>query len=108
MMDGQTRAAFERLLDLARSDTGQARIAANFVLAWWNAGSLGAFDIAELFSVDRYVAVDMARVFSYIADLNAAEYPTEYRAEIEGIIGAWRPDVWAAAQEADTAPATAS
>ena len=92
-MDRQTRAAFERLLDLARSDTGQARIAANFVLAWWNAGSLGAFDIAELFSVDRYVAVDIAKVFTHIAGLNVAEYPTEYRAEIEGIIRTWRSDI---------------
>lgn len=32
-MDGSVRVAFERLLDLARSDTGQAHRAANFILA---------------------------------------------------------------------------
>lgn len=29
--------ALDRLFDLAASDTGQARRAANFLLAWWNA-----------------------------------------------------------------------
>lgn len=33
-MDDWTRGAFERLLALAQSDTGQSRRAANFILAW--------------------------------------------------------------------------
>lgn len=99
MMDDQTRAAFERLLDLARGDTGQAGRAANFVLAWWNADSLGKFDPADLFSVDRAVAIDMARVFVYLAKLSVAEYPSEYRAEIESIIQVWRPEAWTLASE---------
>ncbi|CAN7614251.1 DUF7673 family protein [Devosia sp. LjRoot3] len=94
-MDDMTRAAFERLLDLARSDTGQARRAANFILAWWNAESLGAFDIAELFGQDETIAKDMATVFAWIASRSNATYPDEYRSEIEGLIEAWRPEVWA-------------
>lgn len=94
-MDTETRAAFERLLDLARSDTGQARRAANFILAWWNAESLGSFDIADLFALDAAIARDMATVFSWIAGRSNAIYPEDYRAEIEAIIQAWRPEVWA-------------
>lgn len=94
-MDDTTRAAFGRLLDLARSDTGQARRAANFILAWWNAESLGAFDIADLFSLDSAIANDMATVFAWIARRSNAIYPEEYRLEIEGLIEAWRPEVWA-------------
>lgn len=94
-MDTETRAAFERLLDLARSDTGQARRAANFILAWWNAESLGAFDIADLFALDLTIARDMATVFSWLASRSNAAYPEEYRTEIEAIIEAWRPEVWA-------------
>ncbi|ODT21674.1 MAG: hypothetical protein ABS35_16620 [Kaistia sp. SCN 65-12] len=98
-MDDTTRAAFERLLDLARSNTGQARRAANFILAWWNADSLGGFDITELFGQDAAIAGDMATVFGWIAHRSNAVYPEEYRAEIEGLIEAWRPDVWARSTE---------
>jgi hypothetical protein len=94
-MDLETRFAFERLLDLARSDTGQARKAADFVLGWWNQASLGRFDVTDLFAVDREIALAMATVFSWLAQQPEAVYPTEYRAEIEAIIQEWRPDVWA-------------
>lgn len=98
-MDQPTRAAFERLLDIARSDTGQSRKVAAFVLAWWNADSHGGFDIADLFAVDRTVAADMARVFSWLSGRADAEYPTDYRPEIEDVIRKWRPEAWARAAE---------
>ncbi|MEI9425660.1 hypothetical protein O7A70_31475 [Mesorhizobium sp. Cs1299R1N1] len=93
-MDETVRAAFERLLVVARSDTGQARRVASFILAWWNADSLGGFDIADLFTVDRVIARDMATVFSWLATLSEAEYPSGHRAEVEAIIELWRPEVW--------------
>ena len=55
-MDEQTRAAFERLLTIAHSDTGQARRVADFILAWWNPYSLGRFDITDVFTLDRAIA----------------------------------------------------
>ncbi len=96
-MDDWTRAAFERLLKLAQSDTGQSWRAANFLLAWWNAESLGGFDMADLFGVDSTIAADMATVFTWLAAQDNASYPTEYRAAIEKLIAEWRPDVWAKA-----------
>jgi len=94
-MDDWTRAAFERLVKLAQSDTHQSRRAANFLLAWWNADSLGAFDPADLFGVDSAIAADMATVFTWLAGQGVAVYPTEYRAQIEKLIADWRPEVWA-------------
>ena len=93
-MDQRTRVAFERLLTIAHSDTGQARRVADFILAWWNPYSLGRFDITDVFTLDRAIAQDMATVFSYMANLSNAEHPVEYRAEIEKLIAFWRPDVW--------------
>ncbi len=93
-MDEKTRDAFERLLKVARSDTGQSRRVAAFVLAWWNATSLGGFDVADLFAVDAELAADMATVFSYVATRREAEYPEAYGNEIDAIIRQWRPDVW--------------
>lgn len=92
-MDDVTRDALERLLKIARSDTGQARRVANFILAWWNADSLGGFDIADLF------AADMATVFTWLSRQNEATYPEDYRAAIEAVIAEWRPDIWAKAKE---------
>ncbi|GGB09125.1 hypothetical protein GCM10011491_41350 [Brucella endophytica] len=98
-MDHATRAAFERLLNLARGDTGQSGRAAAFVLAWWNADKLGGFNLADLFGVDSTIAVDMAQVFSWLAARGMAEYPTAYRAEIEDIMREWRPEIWAPSTE---------
>ena len=97
MMPPGTRDAFERLLAVAKSDTNQARRVAGFLLAWWNAESLGGFDIADLFAVDESLALDMAAIFSWLATQGNAVYPTEYRADIEKLIEDWRPDVWARA-----------
>jgi hypothetical protein len=94
-MDMETRFAFERLLDVARSDTGQSRRVADFVLAWWNPESLGRFDITDVFAVDRELATAMATVFSWLARQSTAVYPEEYRSEIEALIQVWRPEVWA-------------
>lgn len=99
-MDERTRAAFERLLRVARSDTGQARRTANFVLSWWNADSLGGFDLAEIFAVDRQIGRDMATIVSAMAEFPTAQYPEDYRSEIEELIRIWRPQVWARSIEA--------
>ena len=95
-MDDVTRAAFERLITVARSDTGQAKRVTSFILAWWNAAACGGFDLADLFSVDRAIAADMATVFAYLAHYpGGAVYPAGYRSEIEGPIQRWHPAVWA-------------
>jgi hypothetical protein len=99
-MDDAARAAFERLLDVATSDTGQARRVANFILAWWKADSLGGFDLADIRAVDRDIARSMAIVVARLAEALAAEYPEAYRAEIENLIRLWRPEVWAHSVEA--------
>lgn len=94
MMDNTTRTAFERLLKIAQSDTGQSHRVASFVLAWWNATDHGGFDIADLFAVDAEIGRDMATVFSYLVDRPTAEYPDAYRAGIEAVMRRWRPEVW--------------
>lgn len=101
-MDEITRAAFERLLKIARSDTGQSRRVASFVLAWWNATDHGGFDIADLFAVDAEIARDMATVFSYAATRRVAEYPDAYRLDIEAVMRQWRPESWARAMADET------
>jgi hypothetical protein len=48
----KSRAALQRLIQIAQDDTGQSRIVANFLLAWWNAGECGGFDLTDVWGVD--------------------------------------------------------
>ena len=72
-MTTDQKAALERLIAIAQSDTGQARRVADFLLAWWNAGECGGFDLTNLWGVDASIAEDMVIVFGYVARANA--YP---------------------------------
>lgn len=51
----------------------------------------GGFDLTDLANVDRDVAEDLVTVFTFIAREEDLVYPTNYRDEIEKIIGRWRP-----------------
>ena len=86
------QAALDRLLTVAMSNTGQSRIAGNFLLAWWNAAELGGFDLADLFSIDRAIANDMAIIFAFLGQQGGAVYPDAFdgRAEIVALIRMWR------------------
>jgi len=66
-LEAKEKAALERLLDHALLHTGQARRVADFLLAWWNAGECGSFDLTNLWAVDDAIAADMATVFLLIA-----------------------------------------
>jgi hypothetical protein len=84
-------AALERLLDIAQGDTGQSRIVANFLLAWWNAEECGGFDLTDLWGVDTSIAADILRVFAMVA--GSQRYPDDmgYRNYFDAILHTWRP-----------------
>ena len=86
-------AALARLIDIAKSDTGQSRRVADFLLSWWNCGTCGAFDPTNLWAVDRAIADDIIAVVALIA--TAGEYPTVLglQADFERIIAVWRPEL---------------
>lgn len=90
-MDENERAALERLISHAKCDSGQSRRVADFLLAWWNAGQLGGFDLTDLWSVDEAIASDMKTVFGMIA--RKQEYPDSlgYKQDFIAIVKAWRP-----------------
>jgi len=86
------RAALERLIEIARADTGQSRKVANFLLAWWNAEECGGFDLTDLWGVDTPVAVDMLRVFALAAECQQYPDTLGYGREFEALVRTWRPD----------------
>jgi len=56
------KGSVETLLTIAERDTGQSRRVASFLLAWWNAGECGGFDLTDLWNVDLEIVEDMQRV----------------------------------------------
>jgi len=90
--EGET-AALERLIRIAQGSTGQSRRVADFLLAWWNASSCGAFDLTTLWGVDTGIARDMVTVFGLIAKVN--QYPDSlgYEAPFKIIVREWRPEL---------------
>lgn len=87
--------ALRRLIRIAKGDSGQCRRCADFLLAWWNAGQCGGFDMTILWGVDRAIADDMVTVFGMIA--RVGEYPPRLDPALEAdfaeIVRMWRPEL---------------
>ena len=92
-MNFDEKAALNRLLDIARSDTGQSRRVADFLLAWWNAGSCGGFDLTNLWGVDLSIREDMITVFGCVARVNKYPDALGYEEPFQSIVRGWRPEL---------------
>lgn len=94
---GDEISALERLISIAKSDTGQSRRVADFLLAWWNSASCGGFDLTDLWGVDAAIAQDMVTIFRMLTRIQA--YPESgrlsYGPDFHAIVKAWRPDLLA-------------
>lgn len=80
--------AIDRLFAIARSDTGQSRRVANFLLAWWNASRDGGFDLTDLWNVDTEIADDMVTVFAMVAQTRS--YPDTLGYDFSELVTLWR------------------
>lgn len=83
-------AALERLIEIAKSDTGQSKRVANFLLAWWNAERDGGFDLTDLWAVDTAIADDMMTVIGFIRRRHCYPCQIGYGADFEEIVVGWR------------------
>jgi hypothetical protein len=86
-------AALSRLIRIAQGDSGQSRRVADFLLAWWNAGSCGDFDLTTLWGLDSDIAADMVIVFALIARVNGYSDSLGYEDDFKAIVRAWRPEL---------------
>lgn len=83
--------ALERLFMVARSDTGQSKRVADFLLAWHNAGENGGWDPSDLWSLDRAIAMDIVTVVSALPRWSG-QYPGDvgFPEEIDRVWREWR------------------
>lgn len=92
-VNSSDRQALERLIKIAKSDTGQSRRVADFLLAWWNKGSCGGFDFTETWGVDDAIADDMICVFKMIVRERCYPDALGYKRPFTEIIQVWRPEL---------------
>jgi len=84
--------ALDSLIDIARSDTGQARRVAGFLLAWWNGDDCGHFPIADLFGVDPTIATHITTIIGFLGQHEGAIYPDAFgrKDEMIDLVRRWR------------------
>jgi hypothetical protein len=99
ILPDKCNAALERLIELAKGNTGQYRLVANFLLAWWNALDNGGFDLTELWSVDQEIAQDMIMVCRVIAAVHCYPDTLGYKKDFEEIWERWRGSAEAKSQQ---------
>lgn len=87
------REALERLISIAKRDTGGSRRVADFLLAWWNSAECGKFDLTELWGVSPDVASDMVTIFAFISKIHSYPDSLGYEKDFAEIIAAWRPEL---------------
>jgi hypothetical protein len=92
-MKPKEEAALERLIAIAQGTTGQSRRVADFLLAWWNSGDCGGFDLTTLWGIDDAIAGDMVTVFGYIARVKNYPDTLGYKEQFESIVREWRPEL---------------
>ncbi len=85
--------ALVRLLEVATTDTGQARRVADFLLAWWNAGQCGGFDLTHLWQLDDELARAIQVVIGVIARTRRYPDTLGYGPAFEAVVAAWRPEL---------------
>ncbi|WKA31577.1 DUF7673 family protein [Bradyrhizobium roseum] len=82
--------ALERLVKIAHGDTGQSRLVADFLLAWWNPSRDGGFHLTDLWNVDQAICDDMMVVFAYIAKSHCYPDGLGVGPDFEAIVLRWR------------------
>lgn len=87
--------ALERLIQIAKGASGGSRRAADFLLAWWNSGECGKFDLVELWGVSQNVAADMVTVFALVSKVHSYPDTLDYEKDFAHIIAVWRPELCA-------------
>jgi hypothetical protein len=92
-MSNPQQAALERLIRIAQGDSGQCRVVANFLLAWWNAHACGGFDLTDVWAVDAAIGEDMVTVFAQLLQCHRHPDSLGYGEQFEIILRRWRPSL---------------
>ncbi|WP_144106631.1 hypothetical protein [Paraburkholderia sp. BCC1886] len=92
----EEKMALARLLLHAVGNTDQSRRVADFLLAWWNAGSCGSYDLTTAWGVDDEIMDDMCIVFRLASRSHTYPDTLGFSEQFEAVVREWRPELLAA------------
>jgi len=92
-MSPAEKQALENLLKIAQGDTGQSRRVADFLLAWWNAGQCGSYDLTTAWGLDDNIMEEVCVVFRLASRANSYPDTLGYGQQFEAVVHAWRPEL---------------
>lgn len=100
-MNTTQKQALERLIAIAKRDTGQCRRVANFLLSWWNSEACGGWGITDVWSLDRAIIEDIFVVLRLVEQEWAYPNSLGYEDDFQEILRQWRPRLLEGASEAE-------
>lgn len=87
------KAVLECLLKIAQGYTGQSRRVAELLLAWWNFGQCGSYDLTTAWGPDDDIVDDVCVVFRLASRAHSYPDTLGYGAQFEAVVRAWRPEL---------------
>lgn len=72
---------------------GQFSMRAHFLLAWWNSGRCGAFDLTSLWALDADIATNVTTVFGVIGRIHRHPDSQGYEPAFKVVVQASRPEL---------------
>ena len=101
-MNTNQRQALERLIAVAKKNTGQCRRVADFLLSWFNGPVCGGWGVTDVWHFDRSILDDIRVVFDFICEDTSYPDTFGYYDDFQEIARLWRPQLFesvSAAQE---------
>ena len=98
-MKPNQRQALERLLAVAKRNTGQCRRVADFLLSWFNGPVCGGWGVADVWHLDIEILEDVFVVLAFISEGTIYPDTLGYCDDMQEIARLWRPHLFGNVKE---------
>lgn len=93
-MESHERLALERLIQIAKRDTGQGRRVANFLLSWWNVSACGGWAVTEIWHLSSDIVDDIFVVLAFMSEGFCYPDSLGYHDDFQEILKQWRLQIF--------------
>ncbi len=98
-MNTNQRQALDRLMKIAKGNTGQCKRVADFLLSWFNGPVCGGWGVTDVWHLDIEILEDLFVVLAFISEKTVYPDQLGYYDDLQVIARQWRPKLFGIAQE---------
>ena len=98
-MNTNQRQALERLIAIAKRNTGQCRRVADFLLSWFNGPVCGGWGVTDVWHLDSEILEDLFTVLAFISERTIYPDTLGYYDDMQEIARLWRPHLFSEVQQ---------